>query len=1858
MTRLERRWCRSIMASKAASQGPSKAASRSSLAPSRGETVGSRRVSQAPSRADTSPLERKQVRISAAPSRQEPTSRPHSPGKRVSPETKGVLKTLRQPKPETAGGKPTSTAPSTALREKTSERRSGASSRTSAAPSPGGSATPTLVPSSLRRSQQSRREGSQSPVNTTSTRTSPVSQTGRRRSLRENKAGSSDIASGKGRVDQLNDGTGKNADKGVVGVGIPQHVLEQPLPKVRVPVTATFLKGGTTTPETRVRHAVSMLSVRPGTAPTDTAPTPTRQLESMSIIDLCFFVSEIALAGPVWRGMEREALQALFATMVHPSRKVSLAAGRAVASIAPKGDDQVFHEMQVLMAHDIDHVRLSALIALTGSAAYENEAVVFATADMLRDSNLNIRWRAVTALQSLAPKNHPMLLRSICLHIARPEAFVRAASYRSLGKVCDANNEVALSLLRQGLMNDPDMNVRIQALEAVVAFTKVTQAALMDEIKNIFNKFDKDGSGSIDAAELGEALRLMGHDFTEDELLQKVRDIDDESGGDEVDIDLEEFIKLLDKLDAESKRTAEKDWDPAVDSTSKKALSKREAKLLQDEKQNTFGKKEQAQAIFASNCAAVLASTQDAMGCAHPEYVNRASAALRIMMGGSESGADMVQEPHREQEGYFGVETMTSYAALRLGLNTPDVLGSTLLDRSFSPMVEHDDEWFEEAEVDKSVQNMTSGGHTSLREDVSPQALTQALTSPGAAAVQGDNLESSAQNLDAGPGAFKRKVKREFSPLASPLYPQHKGDSPVARRNRMDASAQEDMLAGVSEFDVLERSGVQPLPNPFAARFGTGVLGSGGFFSELPSDVRQGLGPIQLGIVGSESVVEVLTFWRGGRVWTIDVSDCVVPAHALSGRSSAIRDLEEKSFLSCTNIRTQQVFPHLSSSNFRFAAGPMLRSGRHILLFVYTDHALEVPLNVATSGSTTVDTSQPACKMTLMQALGSDFALALKIPVPEGAGQQDDVQAFAHENLATGTSQEDNRNEVSLQPPDSSAPKRSGSSNSFSRTESKGTSPVGSEVSETEEKVRRSLSKHAYSFDAHTVWGKHQYCGTGEISNQNGRVWYLFLHTHVVVFDCHGEPDTQFSRMLHGPRPIQDVIFGGPSTVSSAVGPLETVNWIGDGRWQRSRTLYLLHEDAVWEWDVDRGHIRRTIRDTTLHLDVPASMPSQAEDIDPTALERVSSTRSAKQPPLRTDSAVSAAGSDSLATSGDVMQTALRVNSSDGEGMTRLPSGDIKRDHAARELPVNSVGQIMRNLAEIMALGISEVSGMPMLRREKKFVVSESARFLAAPWVPREGARPPSMHVSLEGMIPSLSDAMGAYVIIDESWGDTDRPLYIHLPSAKPGAGPVKSSNDGFSRRLSNGENGESSSIHSSDTSQFDKRMSSGSCNLQRKAAASSRISRLQSINNGEDEEAVDAEGSLSLLRRSSVASIKGTRDTSEQMTVSGASIEPLGHHAQGWDLLRRSSSAINAFSRAVSASAGSSVEQTLAAVTLNTGDDDDDDKKTAVKAVESALAHLEHSSSVRVGEMARPKLFQRRPSLFANSADDVASIESGREKALSRSESVVSNAVSAQGSAWERLRSGDAGGICLRAIAGMAAGSNASFDAIGQTGIDRDDSTKQKESVDKQASGWNLLRKCSVGNLINGVEDGIDRTESGIVRRPSQDSKFSRLPSGASQKSAGNTDKYQDKGVREQEVEGVSFLFWRGPADPASGLGCWMVADSPASNEAAFYVESDAMDPAEIELSQQWHFWNGTDWEKPSQKAPFRVMSDGKMSPDVAMKVFEAVKYYRNRRDHDQTKEFERKSELKKLQAQEKIISVISLFACFFFFLLTWYVF
>ena len=61
-------------------------------------------------------------------------------------------------------------------------------------------------------------------------------------------------------------------------------------------------------------------------------------------------------------------------------------------------------------------------------------------------------------------------------------------------------------------------------------------------------------------------------------------------------------------------------------------------------------------------------------------------------------------------------------------------------------------------------------------------------------------------------------------------------------------------------------------------------------------------------------------------------------------------------------------------------------------------------------------------------------------------------------------------------------------------------------------------------------------------------------------------------------------------------------------------------------------------------------------------------------------------------------------------------------------------------------------------------------------------------------------------------------------------------------------------------------------------------------------------------------------------------------------------------------------------------------------------------------------------------------------------------------------------------------------------------------------------------------------------------------------------------------------FLSTCAPQDPEAAIRCgsWVVADSPASDEAAFFVESDAWDPTSIDPSAKWLSWNSTDWVAP----------------------------------------------------------------------------
>jgi calmodulin len=66
-----------------------------------------------------------------------------------------------------------------------------------------------------------------------------------------------------------------------------------------------------------------------------------------------------------------------------------------------------------------------------------------------------------------------------------------------------------------------------------------------DEIngcREAFNKFDKDGSGTIDAPELKATLNAMGQNPTEEEIFQMISQVDDDNSG---EIEFAEFLKVI-----------------------------------------------------------------------------------------------------------------------------------------------------------------------------------------------------------------------------------------------------------------------------------------------------------------------------------------------------------------------------------------------------------------------------------------------------------------------------------------------------------------------------------------------------------------------------------------------------------------------------------------------------------------------------------------------------------------------------------------------------------------------------------------------------------------------------------------------------------------------------------------------------------------------------------------------------------------------------------------------------------------------------------------------------------------------------------------------------------------------------------------------------------------------------------------------------------------------------------------------------------------------------------------------------------------------------------------------------------------
>jgi len=81
---------------------------------------------------------------------------------------------------------------------------------------------------------------------------------------------------------------------------------------------------------------------------------------------------------------------------------------------------------------------------------------------------------------------------------------------------------------------------------------KLTEAQL-DEFREAFNSFDKDGGGSIDSKELKELMASVGQNPTDDELAEMIRIADADGTG---DIDFAEFVTLMAHKMADEKSEA------------------------------------------------------------------------------------------------------------------------------------------------------------------------------------------------------------------------------------------------------------------------------------------------------------------------------------------------------------------------------------------------------------------------------------------------------------------------------------------------------------------------------------------------------------------------------------------------------------------------------------------------------------------------------------------------------------------------------------------------------------------------------------------------------------------------------------------------------------------------------------------------------------------------------------------------------------------------------------------------------------------------------------------------------------------------------------------------------------------------------------------------------------------------------------------------------------------------------------------------------------------------------------------------------------------------------------------------------
>lgn len=77
--------------------------------------------------------------------------------------------------------------------------------------------------------------------------------------------------------------------------------------------------------------------------------------------------------------------------------------------------------------------------------------------------------------------------------------------------------------------------------------------AEIDGCREAFSKFDRDGSGTIDATELKATLQALGQNPTEEEVFLMIAEVDDDNSG---EIEFAEFLRVIENQKVREGRAA------------------------------------------------------------------------------------------------------------------------------------------------------------------------------------------------------------------------------------------------------------------------------------------------------------------------------------------------------------------------------------------------------------------------------------------------------------------------------------------------------------------------------------------------------------------------------------------------------------------------------------------------------------------------------------------------------------------------------------------------------------------------------------------------------------------------------------------------------------------------------------------------------------------------------------------------------------------------------------------------------------------------------------------------------------------------------------------------------------------------------------------------------------------------------------------------------------------------------------------------------------------------------------------------------------------------------------------------------